>query len=184
MLEGWVLDLVFRWLPPMDLLSCSKVNKEWCEFARSERVWKRHLERVLQYFDLELIGDEKPIWQLFVDELMLNPVISYYKHGSTRMLGTAMKVSSLFHIKVDNIERGYDSVRPYFKVQHTHRRVIYVANTYYFSFCRGYSPDFVVVFTMNDIYVPYLCIVNDDLDQYKKSVIQFEELLNKIYELI
>jgi hypothetical protein len=168
----------------MDLLSCSKVNKEWCEFARSERVWKRHLERVLQYFDLELIGDEKPIWQLFVDELMLNPVISSYKHGSTPMLGTALKVSSLIDIKVHMTERDDESVLAKFKVQHIDRRVINVGYKYYLRFCRGYSPDSIVMFTMNDIYVPYLCIVNDDINKYKKSVIQFEQLLNKMYDFV
>jgi len=184
MLEGWVLDLVFRWLPPMDLLSCSKVNKEWCEFARSERVWKRHLERVLQYFDLELIGDEKPIWQLFVNELLLNPVISFHKHGSTLMLGTALKVSSLINIKLHITVRDDESILAHFKVQHIDRRVICLYYKYYLRFCHGYSPDSIVMFSMNHIYVPYLCIVNDDTDQYKRSVIQFEQLLNKMYDFV
>lgn len=44
----FVLDLIFRFLSPKNLLTCMRVNKNFCKIASSEAVWKRHKERVFK----------------------------------------------------------------------------------------------------------------------------------------
>lgn len=47
-MEGWVIDLVFQFLPVDDLLTCALVNKEFCNYARRPGLWNMHKNWVLQ----------------------------------------------------------------------------------------------------------------------------------------
>lgn len=47
-MEGWVIDLVFQFLPVDDLLTCALVNKEFCNYARRPGLWNSHKNRVLR----------------------------------------------------------------------------------------------------------------------------------------
>lgn len=75
--ELW--QLIFANLGPCSLLTCASVCTTWCEEARSERYWKRHLQRVQTKLgtlrDFHETG--LPTWALFKTYLMcpLEPLV-------------------------------------------------------------------------------------------------------------
>lgn len=51
-MEGFVLDCIFRYLSPNDLLMCMLVSREFCAYARTNGVWERHKRRVVKEIPL------------------------------------------------------------------------------------------------------------------------------------
>jgi len=49
MKEGWLWHVVFSYLPPHDLVACSRVSLEFCALSRADKAWERHKGRVLYY---------------------------------------------------------------------------------------------------------------------------------------
>ncbi len=54
-MEGWVIDLVFQFLPVDDLITCALVNKEFRDYARRPGLWNMHKNRVLR--EMPRLGD-------------------------------------------------------------------------------------------------------------------------------
>jgi hypothetical protein len=72
-MEGFVLDYIFKFLPPNDLLTCMLVSREFCVYARTNAVWERHKRRVLEEVPALhnfIFTEEKAIWNIFTTYLM------------------------------------------------------------------------------------------------------------------
>lgn len=71
-----MLDYVFRFLPPNDLLACMLVSREFCAYARTNAVWERHKRRVLEEIPaLSFVFLEKEdTWRCYQKYLMGNIV--------------------------------------------------------------------------------------------------------------
>lgn len=155
----------------MDLLSCSKVNKEWCEFARSERVWKRHKDRVLRYFKLEHLFLQE-VWNVFVQDLLPNPILKFVKTDCYVL--DSVEISSY---RVNVYRHTYpmmfkNSGEIIFHITNGNT-LVYDRLSYYIPKLYNYKEGFDGVFTIQHIYLPYLCIVNDDMLLYHESVLKF-----------
>ena len=45
-----LLYCILQWLPPDDLCRCMRQNKLWKTVAGSDRVWNRHIVRIMHFF--------------------------------------------------------------------------------------------------------------------------------------
>ena len=70
-MKGFLLDHIFKWLPPFDLVACMGVNKKFRTYASANAVWKRHKHRVLSVMPkLKVFESNDLICNQFINHLM------------------------------------------------------------------------------------------------------------------
>lgn len=67
-MQGFIIDLVFQFLPVDDLITCALVNKEFCDYARRPGLWNRHKERILREMPAlgEWLNDKQDTRKVFL----------------------------------------------------------------------------------------------------------------------
>lgn len=179
-MENWVLDLVFRFLRPIDLLACSQVSKEFCVYARSDAVWKRHKDRIVKYNN-DMDFEWKPRWKVFVQCLMPN-VLKSNNSFVLKLWTNTLEQCAYNIICLNRNEFGVYDLR----VQVNSYAPVYIslmfANDQYDKFC--FTEDKLVNFTSDkyeQLLVPYYCVVFDYMEYFDINTSEVDDLF---YEII
>lgn len=178
-MEDWVLDLVFRFLRPLDLLACSQVSKEFCVCARSDAVWKRHKKRIVKYNN-DMDFDWRPTWEVFVQCLMPNIL----KLNNFYVLKLWMNILDCCSYSIISINNTYCDYSLRIKVNPRDLISIDV------MFVHGQHDKFVfdedklVVCpsgTYEECMIPYYCVIFDYMEYFYPNLRKVDNLFKQLF---
>lgn len=195
--EVWIFDLVAaQFLAPIDLLLLSQVSKELNTICRQDRVWKRHKDRVIKYMPKigKFLNDET--WISFVQILMTNPfsirrkkicalrderdvaavVLKYilkpikdkhYLFWPTLKHDGYLEFEFMYFTDDDNLLAK--TINTDFIKENYHKIPDICAATYF-------------RFDINDLVVPYQCVVFDDMRHYDFWLNKLQRYIHNYWE--
>lgn len=196
--EVWIFDLVAsQFLAPIELLSLSQVSKELNTICRQNRVWKRHKDRVIKYMPrIENFFKDKrrkywDTWSFFVRVLMKNPIRKRITHEllmydldligncAFSLINNEDYLLSYFvcyggYVQAKFLWRSWNSVFQKLidtdLIKETYHKIpIICAGTY-------------VRFDINDLVVPYQCVVFDDMRHYDSWLKKLQRYIHDYWE--